>query len=129
MSKNENNTQAEITTIPPNFWRNTITWRTTNTGMNQNVIHTYAPHKRKKDIIVHMRENIIPYTDKRKYLNPEEKKKHDYFVEVVNDCMKDIWKGNSGFVFKDSQLKEVMMILPSVNVEWSEYSGGYYCWK
>lgn len=115
-------------TIPPNFWRDPITWRTTNTGMNENVISTYAPYTNKEYIIQHMRENIVPYTGKCKYLK-NNKKKRDYYVEVVNECMKDIWKGYRGFVFSDSQLKEVMRILPSVNVEWSEYCGGYYCWR
>ena len=127
MMQNKENNINNLATLPlPHFWRNPVTWRSTNTGMNQNAISTYNPYSSKKDIIKHIRKNIIPYTDKRKYVKQN---KNDYFADIVNDCMKDIWKCKRGFVFTYEQLKEVMRILPSVNVEWSEYSDGYYCWK
>jgi len=125
-----NETNKEITTTtPPHFWISDLLWRTTNTGISQNVISTYAPYKSKKSIIAHMRENITPYSDGRKYIPRKERKYNPYFTDIINDCMKDVWKGDKGFVFNENQLKEVMKIFPSVDVEWSKYSGGYYYCK
>lgn len=117
----------EDTTNLSHFWLNPIKWRTTGTGMNQYVIDSYAPYIDKEEIILHIRENIVPYTDGRKLLKPEGKS--DYFVDVVNECMKSVWRNDRGFVFTESQLLQVMMIKPDVNVRYSKNDGCYWCWK
>jgi len=117
-------------TLPlPNFWRDNIKWRSTNTGMNENVISTYAPHISKETIVSHMRKYITPYTDKRKYLNEDEKNKHKYFIDIVNECMMSILTGGCGYVFTDSQLKEVMKIVPRVRSIHDNGNGCWKCWK
>jgi hypothetical protein len=110
-----------------NFWRNELTWRSTNTGMNTNVIGEYVHKEDRQDIINYMRSIIESYKDGRYYLDNENKK--DYFVDVVNDCLKNVYKNFRGFVFSDLQLKEVMKIVPSVNVKYSSKDECYYCWK
>ena len=131
MNQTETHTYStEETTTPLHFWRNPITWRSTNTGLNENVISTYAPHTSKQDIIRHMRLNIDPYTDGRKFLNESSFSRHkDYFADVVNECMDSIWSKERGFVFNEAQLREVMKILPTVNVRWNDNDGCYWCWK
>ena len=122
-------TNTTKTTTFSHFWRNNITWRSTNTGMNENVLRTYNHNNSQQEIIAHIRLGAIPYTDGRKRIPREERKYNPYFTDVVNDCMKEIWKGKRGFVCSTDQLKEVMRILPSVNVEGSEFGTYYYCWK
>lgn len=109
------------------FWRDKLTWRSTATGMNENVIGTYAPYNKKKDIIAHMKQNIVSYSDGRKY--SDNNSKNDYFTDIVNDCMKKVYLGLRGYVFTDSQLKEVMMIKPDINITYSDRDVRYYCWK
>lgn len=112
-----------------NFWRSNITWRSTNTGMNENVLRTYNLNNSQKEIIAHIRLSAIPYEDGRKRIPKRERKFNPYFTDVVNDCMKEIWKGKRGFVCSTDQLKEVMRILPSVNVVGDKFGTYYYCWK
>lgn len=122
------NISNKTTTTLPHFWRSNITWRSTNTGMNENVLCTYNFYNSKKDIIKHIRENIIPYTDGRRCIPKNERKYNPYFTDVVNDCMKEVWKGKCGFVCNTDQLKEVMRIKCDINVECGEL-GEFYCWK
>ena len=109
-------------------WRNKLTWRNTGKGMNQNVIGTYAPYNSKEEIVKYMRANLTPYTDGRKYLD-RKSKYADYFRDVVNECMGYIMCKERGYVFTESQLREVMMMLPDVRVKYSDNEGCYWCWK
>jgi nicotinamide riboside kinase len=94
--------------------------------MNENVIGLYVHKDDRRDIITYLRENVVSYNDGRRFL--ESKEKRDYFVDVVNDCLKNIYWGKDGYVFSESQLKEVMMIKPDVKVRWSCRNECYYCW-
>lgn len=129
MKEKANNSTLNKTTTPPRFWRDDIKWRSTSTGINQNVINTYNFNYSKQEIIEHIRLNAVPYTDGRSRLPKLERKYNPYFTDVVNDCMKEIWKGGCGFVCNTDQLREVIKILPSVNVNCDKFSKYYYCWK
>jgi hypothetical protein len=109
------------------FWRDKLTWRSTNTGMNENVIGTYVHNNDRRGIITYIMDTTIPYTDGRRFLESHEKK--DYFVDVVNECLKNIYHGKEGHVFSDAQLKEIIMIKPDVNIRWSHESECYFCNK
>jgi hypothetical protein len=109
------------------FWRNPLTWRTTNTGMNENVISTYVRKQNMKDVIASIKDGIVTYNDGRKFL--ETKYKTDYFISVVNDCLRDIYAGRSGYVFTESQLKEVLKIKPNIQTTFSKEHGCYRCRK
>ena len=120
-------TYAKVTN--KDFWRNKITWRSTVTGMNSNVIDAYAPSKNKKNIIRHIKANTIPYEDGRRYIPRSERKYNVYFTNLVNECMEYVWDGKRGFVYSEDQLREVIKIAKDINVEYSEKDMCYYCWK
>ena len=112
-----NNTQN--TTTLPHFWRDaTNTWRITNTGMNKNVLLILTPPKDRK-----------LYEPSFDHLNYKEKKKLNYFTEVVNDCLHNIYNGKTGYVFTKDQLKEVIKILPRVEIKRDIVCDCYSCWK
>lgn len=110
----------ETTTTPLHFWRNNITWRTTNTGINKNVLRTLTP--------IHNRKLYQP-TYQCEYLTLKEKKKLKQFENVVNDCLHSIYNGELGYVFTKDQLNEVIKILPSVQVKRDVISCCYCCWN
>lgn len=110
-----------------NFWRNKVTWRTTGKGMNKYVIKQFAPYVSKDKAINYMRQNIIPYHDRRKYIL-DDNDCNKYFRDVVNDCLHKVWHKERGFIFTEDQLREVMRIIPDVDVKYDENYARYYCW-
>ena len=113
-----NNTQNNNTTLL-HFWRDaTNTWRTTNTGMNKNVLLILTPPEDRK-----------LYTPSFDNLNFKDKKKLNYSAEIINDCLISIYNGEVGYVFTKDQLKEVKKILPRVNVKMDIVCDCYSCWK
>ena len=134
MNSNEAHTYTKTnitetnTTLPLHFWRNNITWRSTNTGMNENVIKKYSSNN-KQEIILHMRETVTYYEKRMKYLSRKKKQYSDYFIDIVNDCMEMVWHNSRGYVFTDEQLKEVIKLCSDVKIKWDEDNCCYYCWK
>lgn len=112
-----NNTQNNTT--PLHFWRNaTNTWRTTNTGMNKNVLLILTPSEDRK-----------LYDPSFDNLNFKDKKKLKYSAEIINDCLHNIYNGEVGYVFTKDQLKEVKKILPRVTIKRDVICGCYCCLK
>lgn len=121
MNSNENNTyNAQGATTLPEFWRDTTTWRTTGTGMNQNVISKRIPYKGK-------REYLDQFIDNKLYFTTSERKKRKIFIETVNDCLGDIYSCGRGFVFTDEQLLEVKRMLPKARCSWNNDICCYSC--
>ena len=116
--KETTNTQNNNTTLL-HFWRNaTNTWRTTNTGMNKNVLLILTPPEDRK-----------LYEPSFECLNFKDKKKLNYFAEIINDCLINIYNGEVGYVFTKDQLKEVKKILPRVEIKRDIVCDCYSCWK
>ncbi|MDF2950579.1 MAG: hypothetical protein K0S18_162 [Anaerocolumna sp.] len=108
-----------------NFWRTNLKWRTTLTGMNQNVTREYNHSIAHTRIIKDIRTTITPYIGKRYYI--PEGKYNEYFTAIVNDCLDTIRHGERGFVYSTGQLREVMMVIPDVNVRYDKEDDCYYC--
>ena len=118
MKETTSYTQNNSTTLP-HFWRDaTNTWRTTNTGMNKNVLLILTPPKDRK-----------LYEPSFDNLNFQDKKKLKYSAEIINDCLISIYNGEVGYVFTKDQLKEVIKILPRVEIKRDIVCGCYSCWK
>ena len=124
MNQEETNTYS--TSLPLHMWRNKITWRTTNTGMNPNVISTCDPHYDKREIIKYIRSTAIPYKTTDNLFKGKEE--YNYFTTIIGDCLHEIYSGRKGYVFSDVQLRKVMKILPSVKVKWDKDYECYCCW-
>jgi hypothetical protein len=120
MNQTETNTYA--TTTPPHFWRSNLTWRTTNTGMNPNVISKDAPYKGK-------REYLDQYIDKKIYCTDAARQKRKSLIETVIGCLGDIYSEGRGYVFTDAQLDEVKKIFPRVWVSWNDNFCCYSCYR
>ena len=113
-----NSAQNNTTTLP-HFWRDvTNTWRTTNTGINKNVLLILTPI-----------ENRKLYELSFDNLNFQDKKKLKYSAEIINDCLISIYNGKTGYVFTKDQLKEVKKILPRVEIKRDVICDCYSCWK
>ena len=113
-----NSAQNNTTTLP-HFWRDvTNTWRTTNTGINKNVL-----------FILTSPEDRILYKPSFDNLNFQDKKKLKYSAEIINDCLISIYNGEVGYVFTKNQLKEVKKILPRVEIKRDVICDCYSCWK
>lgn len=113
-----NNTQNNNTTLP-HFWRDTThTWRITNTGMNKNVLLILTPIEDRK-----------LYELSFDNLNFKDKKKLKYSAEIINDCLISIYNGEVGYVFTKDQLREVIKILPQVEIKRDVICDCYSCWK
>ena len=113
-----NNTQNNTTTLP-HFWRDaTNTWRTTNTGMNKNVLLILTPIENRK--LYELSFDNLDFKDKKKL---------KYSAEIINDCLISIYNGKTGYVFTKDQLKEVKKILPRVEIKRDVICDCYSCWK
>ncbi|MBU5332082.1 hypothetical protein KQI61_07710 [Anaerocolumna aminovalerica] len=124
----ENNKKTNLINNRNSFWRNDILWRTTSTGLNSNVISQFAPTKDYNQIVKYIKRNEKPYTDGRKYLPTNKNERHTYFINLVNDALKDIWHGNKGYCYSTDQLKEIIKIIPQVKARYDEDDGCWYCW-
>ena len=113
-----NNTYNTITLH--HFWRSNLKWRTTNTGMNPNVISKDVPFTDK-------REYLDQYIDKRIYYTDAARQKRKSFIETVNGCLGDIYSEGRGYVFTDEQLAEVKRIVPRVRSSWNNDVCCYSC--
>ena len=114
-----NSAQNNTTTLP-HFWRDTTnTWRTTNTGINKNVLLILTPPE----------DRILYKPESFDNLNFKDKKKLNYFTEIINDCLISIYNGEVGYVFTKDQLKEVKKILPRVTIKRDIICGCYCCLK
>ena len=103
-----------------NFWRSKRTWRTTNTGMNKNVISKLAPY-------IGKREYYDNYIDYRLYITHEERNKGKAFIETVNGCIGDIQSEGRGYVFTEEQLAAVKSVLGKVRSSWDYGNCCYSC--
>ena len=122
MNQDETNTTKNMTasTTPLHFWRDELTWRTTNTGINQNVIGNKVPYTGK-------REYLDQHIDSRIYRTSTERLNRKSFIENVNGCLSDIYSCGRGYVFTDAQLTEVKRILPRIKSSWNNENCCYSC--
>lgn len=120
MTSETNTYKNNTDNTPLHFWRDELTWRSTNTGMNQNVIGNKVPYAGK-------REYLDQHIDSRIYHTSIERLKRKSFVETVNGCLSDIYSCGRGYVFTDDQLSEVKRILPRVRSGWSNENCCYSC--
>lgn len=105
------------------FWLPKNYYNTCVSGANANTIGKYNsnPHVENSQeyfydvTLPKIRNAITPYPSSQKYL----KKSRQYplgFRDVVNDALKEIYKGSKGYVFTIEQLTEVMKFVPNVNI-------------
>lgn len=87
-----------------NFWRSKLTWRSTNTGMNENVIGKLTPFKGKREFYTYA-------VDYHRCLSHEERQKIKSFVDTVNGCISDVYSEGKGYVFTEEQLCAVKSVL------------------
>lgn len=117
---NEYNNGDAHSPTPIHFWRSNKTWRTTNTGMNENVIRKKAPYTGK-------REYLDTHIDKIIYCTVKERNDRKTFIETVNGCIGDIYSFGVGYVFTDAQLTGVKSVLPKVRTSRNISNCCYSC--
>ena len=120
MNQNETHTYANNKQL--NFWRSNKKWRSTNTGMNPNVISNNVPYTGK-------REYLDSHVDNRIFCTVKERNDRKVLIETVNGCLGDIYSCGVGYVFTDAQLNEVKSVLPRVRTSWNIESCCYSCRK
>lgn len=93
------------------FFRTPDSIRSINTGIN-----TFALSEQKDSPInvaqlEEIKKTAIPYPDNRKFFIPYTLSIHEYSMEIINDCLKNLYNGKTGYVFTKTQLIEVLRII------------------
>lgn len=84
-----------------NFWRDNSTIRTTNTGINENVIL-------RKNLYTNTEKNITFLKSK---INKNTIMRSDnYYKSIIFDCIKRLKENKVGYVFNEHQVKDVLLL-------------------
>lgn len=102
-----------------NFWRDSNnTYRTTNTGMNQYILHHIKSMKHRRFYHYSDIDSLCRY-DKKIARN---------FEDTINECLRRIYQGEYGYVFSKEQSKAVKLIIQNVRIKRSCNDGCFICW-
>ncbi len=73
-----------------------------------------------------IREQIVPYTNKKKPEKTTRNGKADYFGQCIGDVLRSIRKAGIDYLFREEQVVELLKYEPGASVEWKPSWG---CWE
>lgn len=114
--------------IPPHYHK------LTSSGVDANTVKPYSANATdlqfrqnfQNHILPELRLKATPYQDGRKFM----RKSKAYgvgFSDIVNDALRQIYKGHKSYVLTQDQVVEILKFVPDVNVSYSD--GIYFVWK